>query len=52
LEGVGLSTVADFELGRRAVSAEKVQDIRLAQETAGIMFIDGDGVMLRKDRRK
>jgi transcriptional regulator with XRE-family HTH domain len=51
LADVGLSTIADFELGRRAVSAEKVQDIRLALEHAGIMFIDGDGVKIRRDRR-
>jgi DNA-binding transcriptional regulator YiaG len=51
LADVGLSTIADFELGRRAVSAEKVQDIRLALEHAGIMFIDGDGLTLRRRRR-
>lgn len=46
--GVSLSTVVDFEKERRAVSKEKIQDIRLALENAGILFIDGDGVTLRR----
>jgi hypothetical protein len=38
---VGLSTVYDFEKGRRAVSREKVQAIRIALEIAGVMFDGG-----------
>jgi hypothetical protein len=45
---VGLSTVVDFERSRRVVSREKIQDIRLALENAGIMFINEDGVTLRR----
>jgi hypothetical protein len=48
---VGLSTVYDFEKGRREVSREKVQAMRIALELAGVMFGNG-GVTLRKDRRK
>jgi transcriptional regulator with XRE-family HTH domain len=48
---VGLSTVIDYERGRRAVSDEKVQDIQIALELSGIIFIDGDGVKLRKGRK-
>jgi transcriptional regulator with XRE-family HTH domain len=48
--GVGLSTVQTFELEWRSNSAEKIQDIRLALENAGIMFLDGDGVTLRHRR--
>jgi transcriptional regulator with XRE-family HTH domain len=51
--GVGLSTVYDFEKGRRAVSREKVQAIRIALEIAGVMFDGGNGgVKLRKGTRK
>lgn len=57
--GVGISTVADLELERRAVSAEKVAAIRVALEAAGVAFIGADaggglGVRLagrRKQRR-
>ena len=52
LAKAGLSTIVDFELERRNVSAEKIQDIRLALENAGIMFIDSDGVTLRRNRQK
>jgi transcriptional regulator with XRE-family HTH domain len=52
MANAGLTTVVDFELGRRSVSAEKIQDIRLALENLGILFIDGNGVKLRRDRRK
>ena len=46
---VGLSTVYDFEKGRRDVSREKVQAIRIALEIAGVMFDGGNGgVKLRK----
>jgi transcriptional regulator with XRE-family HTH domain len=48
---VGLSTVIDYERGRRTVSDEKIQDIQIALELAGIIFLDGDGVKLRKGRK-
>lgn len=48
--GLGLSTVVDFERSRRIVSAEAVQAIRRALESAGVEFTNGDepGVRLRK----
>ena len=53
--GLGLSTIVDFERARRNVSAEAIQAIRLALETAGIEFIDenggGPGVRLLKHPR-
>jgi hypothetical protein len=49
---LGLSTVVDFERNRRIVSAEAVQAIRRALESAGVEFIaengGGAGVRLRK----
>jgi transcriptional regulator with XRE-family HTH domain len=48
--GVGLSTVYDFEKGRREVSREKVHAMRIALELAGILF-NADSVTL-KSRRK
>jgi transcriptional regulator with XRE-family HTH domain len=50
--GVGLSTVVDFELSRRAVSEKAVVAIRTALEAAGVEFIppngSGAGVRLKK----
>ena len=50
--GVGLSTVVDFEKGRRVVSPESVAKIRAALESAGVIFVDqngeGPGVRLKK----
>jgi transcriptional regulator with XRE-family HTH domain len=50
----GLSTVVDFEKGRRQVSVAAVEAIRAALEQAGIEFIDenggGEGLRLRKPR--
>jgi transcriptional regulator with XRE-family HTH domain len=48
--GLGLSTVAQFEQSGRAVSAETVQAIQRALESAGIEFLDGNepGVQIRK----
>ena len=49
---LGLSTVVDFERGRRQVSDAAVQTLKAALEEAGIVFIDenggGAGVRLRK----
>ena len=42
----------DFELGRRQVSADKAQAIRIALEVAGVMFGTDDSVNLRKGKRK
>ena len=56
LAGLGLSTVVDFEKGRRQVSLAGVETIQRALRRAGIEFIDknggGPGVRLRKRRRK
>ncbi len=41
--GVGVSTVVDFELSRREVSANSVAAIRSALEAAGVEFIPPDG---------
>jgi transcriptional regulator with XRE-family HTH domain len=50
--GVGLSTVVDFELSRRAVSEKAIVAIRAALEAAGVEFIppngSGAGVRLKK----
>jgi hypothetical protein len=52
LASLGLSTVVDFERERRAVSADAVEAIRRALESAGVIFVeengDGPGVRLRK----
>ncbi len=49
--GIGLSTVVDFERGRRAVAPATVAAIRAALEAAGVAFIPanhgGPGVRLR-----
>lgn len=51
---LGLSTVVDFERGRRAVSADAVAALAGALESAGVIFVpengEGPGVRLRKDR--
>src|SRR5260370_15217341 len=39
--GLGLSTIVDFERGRRAVSAEVVAAIARALEAAGVEFTNG-----------
>ncbi|WP_377810604.1 helix-turn-helix transcriptional regulator [Azospirillum sp. A29] len=50
--GVGLSTVRDFEKGRRTPIAANLQAIQAAMEAAGVLFIaengEGAGVRLRK----
>ena len=52
LSGLGLSTVVDFEKGRRKVSEETIKAIQNALHHAGVEFIDenggGPGVRLRK----
>jgi transcriptional regulator with XRE-family HTH domain len=40
---LGLSTVVDFEKGRRQVSEEAVQRIQVALKEAGIEFLPGNG---------
>ncbi|WP_084029722.1 helix-turn-helix transcriptional regulator [Bradyrhizobium sp. LMTR 3] len=49
---LGLSTVVDFERGRRSVSSEVVGKMQQALEISGVEFIDenggGAGVRLRK----
>jgi transcriptional regulator with XRE-family HTH domain len=53
--GLGLSTVVDFEKGRRQVSSESIELIFRALTLAGVEFIDenggGPGVRLRKRQR-
>ncbi len=46
--GVALRTVQDFENGRRTPLAIVRSSIRQAFEQAGIEFLDGDGLRLRK----
>lgn len=52
---LGLSTIRDFEKGRRVPTVNNVAAIRRALETAGVEFIDqnggGPGVRLRKRRK-
>jgi DNA-binding XRE family transcriptional regulator len=54
--GLGLSTIVDFEKGRRQVSREAIDVIQAAFEEAGIDFIDenggGPGVRLRKRSKR
>ena len=52
--GLGLSTVVDFEKGRRQVSDETVEAIRRALERAGVEFIheNGAGEGVRRKGRK
>jgi len=56
LATLGLSTVVDFEKGRRQVSQSAVETIQSALERAGVDFIEenggGSGVRLRKRRQK
>jgi transcriptional regulator with XRE-family HTH domain len=56
LAGLGLSTLVDFEKGRRKVSEEAVKAIQDALHRAGVEFIDenggGPGVRLRKRQPK
>lgn len=51
--GTGLSTIRDFETGKRKPIANNLTAIRTALESAGVIFIDqngdGPGVRLRKD---
>jgi transcriptional regulator with XRE-family HTH domain len=53
---LGLSTIVDFEKGRRQVSVEAIEAIRAGLERAGIEFIDenggGPGLRLRRRLRK
>ena len=41
--GLGLSTIVDFERGRRLVSEDAMLAMEAALERAGIKFIDEDG---------
>ena len=46
--GVGLSTVREFEAGRRDPYDANMSAMRGALSGAGVEFLDGDGVKLRK----
>ena len=52
IAGLGLSTIVDFERGRRTVSDTTIKHIQVTLENAGAVFIDenggGPGVRLRK----
>jgi transcriptional regulator with XRE-family HTH domain len=52
---LGLSTIRDFEKGRRIPTTNNLAAIRRALESAGIVFIpqngEGPGVRLRKSVR-
>jgi hypothetical protein len=54
--GLGLSTVVDFERGRRRVSFDAIDAIRRALEKAGVIFVDengeGPGVRMRKASKR
>jgi transcriptional regulator with XRE-family HTH domain len=50
--GLGISTIYDFERGRRNVSADAVRSIRLALENAGIVLNDNGGVKLQKPKER
>lgn len=56
LAQLGLSTVVDFEKGRRQVSPAAVEKIRSALQLAGVEFTEenggGPGVRLRKRMQK
>jgi DNA-binding transcriptional regulator YiaG len=56
LAKLGLSTVVDFEKGRRQVSDAAVESIQNALQRAGVDLIEenggGPGVRLRKRRQK
>ena len=41
MAGLGISTVADFELERRAVSPESSDRLQTALEAAGVEFTNG-----------
>ncbi len=46
--GVALRTVRDFESGKRKPLAIVRSSIKQALEEAGIEFLDGDGLRLKK----
>jgi transcriptional regulator with XRE-family HTH domain len=48
--GLGLSTVVDYERGRRVVAQKSIDAMRSALEAAGVEFTNGGqpGVRLRK----
>ena len=51
---LGLSTIVDFERGRRQVSSEAIAAMQLALEAAGVILVEengeGPGVRLRKGK--
>ena len=52
--GLGVSTVADFELERREVSEAALSSIKKALEVGGVIFVyengQGEGVRRRKNK--
>ena len=54
MASLGLSTVVDFEKGRRQVSDAAIRSMQIALQTAGVDFIPenggGAGVRLKKRR--
>ena len=49
---VSISTVVDFEQGRRQVSDELVRAMQVALEAAGVAFLPDSGLKLRRGGRK
>ncbi|MFG1282264.1 helix-turn-helix domain-containing protein [Xanthobacter autotrophicus] len=53
--GAGVSTIRDFETGKRTPIANNLTAIRAALEAAGVIFVaengEGAGVRLRKEPR-
>jgi DNA-binding transcriptional regulator YiaG len=45
---IGLSTVRDFEKGRRVPHHNNLMAMQMALEAAGIEFLDEDGLRLRQ----
>ncbi len=51
--GVHRNTISNFETGKYAGDPEKLKQVRLALEKAGVEFTNGDapGVRLKKKKR-
>jgi transcriptional regulator with XRE-family HTH domain len=49
---VSISTIVDFEKGRRLVSDELVRAMQVALEAAGVRFLPDSGTKLRRGGRK
>lgn len=56
VSGAGVSTIRDFETGKRTPIANNLAAIRSALEAAGVIFVDengeGPGVRLKKGKEQ